>query len=62
VQIELKLRELHGSGSQMLGLQVCTSMPRPKIFMASMLQDLVQKPVSSSFKIVIKGVPSISEL
>ena len=61
-------------GLNLLGLMVCTTLPGPKLFMDTALQDLDQeyvsshvnspgqKPVSYSLKIWITGVPSISGL
>jgi hypothetical protein len=45
-----------------MGLKVCTTIRGPELFLSTMLQDPNQKPVSSSLKIWIIGVLSISGL
>ena len=44
----------------LLRLKACPTLPRPKLFMATMPQDPDQKPVWSSFNIWIIGEPSTS--
>lgn len=46
----------------LLGLKACTTLPGPKVFMATMSQYTHQKSVFSSPKIWITGMPSISGL
>ena len=49
----LKLRDLLAS---LLGLKVCNTLSGNKLFMATMPEDLDQKPVSSHVKICVRSL------